>query len=255
MVILSLLFAVANISAATNIASDENIKTIKIGENIVTITENKDLKLTKYYEDGKCTQESVMNKATNDIYYRDLTDKKSKESKLKNIDLSKYKYNQISNVSDYVTEIELPVESPVPGIRSNNYYQIDIYNYYDEYDDWWYGYLFVCGDAVRAYQPRSWWFSIMSPITVILTILDIIPNIADIIYGGVYAKSEYLGKKVLEYIYENYDWEYIEKIYIAGDGALWIKQGLGIISKSKFVLDRFHLTKYLKKAYVLCKTQ
>lgn len=68
------------------------------------------------------------------------------------------------------------------------------------------------------------------------------------IFGGVYAKSEDLWEEVLEYVYENYYWDYIEKIYIAGDGAPWIKQGLGIISKSKFVLDRFHLKKYLKKA-------
>jgi len=42
--------------------------------------------------------------------------------------------------------------------------------------------------------------------------------------------------------------EKIEKIYIAGDGAPWIKEGLKWILKSRFVLDRYHLNKYVLKA-------
>ena len=42
--------------------------------------------------------------------------------------------------------------------------------------------------------------------------------------------------------------ENIKDIYIAGDGASWIKTGLGYIPNSKFVLDHFHLSKYVKKA-------
>ena len=57
-----------------------------------------------------------------------------------------------------------------------------------------------------------------------------------------------LWERVLNYIYETYDWDYIEKIYIAGDGASWIKAGTKIIDKSKFVLDKYHLKKYTKKA-------
>ena len=57
-----------------------------------------------------------------------------------------------------------------------------------------------------------------------------------------------LWERVLNYIYETYDWDSIEKIYISGDGASWIKAGTRIIDKSKFVLDRYHLKKYIKKA-------
>lgn len=57
-----------------------------------------------------------------------------------------------------------------------------------------------------------------------------------------------LWLEVADYIYEAYDLENINDIYIAGDGASWIKTGLGYIPNSKFVLDHFHLSKYVKKA-------
>ena len=46
--------------------------------------------------------------------------------------------------------------------------------------------------------------------------------------------------KGFDYIYEKYDWDFIDKIYIAGDGAGWIRAGTRIIDKSHFVLDRYH---------------
>ncbi len=36
------------------------------------------------------------------------------------------------------------------------------------------------------------------------------------------------------------------KIYIHGDGASWIKAGLGYLPNSKFVLDKYHFCQYLK---------
>ena len=42
----------------------------------------------------------------------------------------------------------------------------------------------------------------------------------------------------------------LEKIYISGDGASCIKTELDILgSKSQFILDKFHLNKYLKIYY------
>jgi hypothetical protein len=67
-------------------------------------------------------------------------------------------------------------------------------------------------------------------------------------FGGLYENSEELWLEVAQYIDDVYDVESIEKIYIAGDGAAWIKQGLNWIVKSKFVLDKYHLTKYMIKA-------
>lgn len=62
--------------------------------------------------------------------------------------------------------------------------------------------------------------------------------------------SEELWLEVAEYIDKKYDVGSIEKVYIGGDGAGWIKEGLNWIEKSEFVLDRFHLLKYVNQATV-----
>ncbi len=67
-------------------------------------------------------------------------------------------------------------------------------------------------------------------------------------FGGVYEGGEAietLWKEVSEYIEKSYDTEKLEKIYINGDGAAWIKSGQRFIEKGKFVLDRFHMHKYI----------
>ncbi len=40
----------------------------------------------------------------------------------------------------------------------------------------------------------------------------------------------------------------MEKIYINGDGADWIRTGAGMHTKARFVLDRFHMHKYIISA-------
>ena len=62
--------------------------------------------------------------------------------------------------------------------------------------------------------------------------------------------SEELWIEVAEYIDKKYDVKNIERVYIGGDGASWIKEGLNWIEKSKFVLDKFHLLKYVNQATV-----
>lgn len=67
-------------------------------------------------------------------------------------------------------------------------------------------------------------------------------------FGGVYEGGkaiEQLWKEVAEYIEASYDAEELIKIYINGDGAAWIKSGQRILDKAKFVLDRFHMHKYI----------
>lgn len=68
------------------------------------------------------------------------------------------------------------------------------------------------------------------------------------VFSGVYPSSEDLWLEVADYLYEAYDMDKIEKIYLSGDGAHWIKQGVGWIKNAEYVLDRFHLSKYVKKA-------
>lgn len=67
-------------------------------------------------------------------------------------------------------------------------------------------------------------------------------------FGGMYKESEELWNEVADYIDKAYDYDQIEKIYLSGDGGSWIKSGAAIVSKSTFVLDRYHLNKAVKMA-------
>lgn len=67
-------------------------------------------------------------------------------------------------------------------------------------------------------------------------------------FSGVYKESADLWLEVADYIDETYTSGSVEKIYLSGDGASWIKQGKEWIKGSIYVLDRFHLSKYIKKA-------
>ena len=70
-------------------------------------------------------------------------------------------------------------------------------------------------------------------------------------FGGVYEGAdgnEKLWREVREYIEGSYDMESLRQIYISGDGAAWIKSGTKQLEKAKFVLDKFHMHKYIKTA-------
>lgn len=67
-------------------------------------------------------------------------------------------------------------------------------------------------------------------------------------FGGGYegtAGTEGLWKEVYDYISGNYEEEVLERIYVNGDGAEWIKTGAKIHAKAKFILDRYHMHKYI----------
>jgi len=67
-------------------------------------------------------------------------------------------------------------------------------------------------------------------------------------FSGVYNNSDELWVEVADYIEQAYDVDSIEKIYLSGDGASWIKNGLSWIKGSIYVLDRYHLSKYVTQA-------
>lgn len=68
-------------------------------------------------------------------------------------------------------------------------------------------------------------------------------------FGGVYNKSEDIWQEVVDYIDEQYDTNALEKVYLSGDGAAWIKTGIEMIgSKCHFILDKYHLNKYITQA-------
>lgn len=50
-----------------------------------------------------------------------------------------------------------------------------------------------------------------------------------------------------EYIADYYDLSTVKKIYVSGDGGAWIKAGMKRIAGITYVLDEFHLEKYLTK--------
>ncbi|ADQ04544.1 protein of unknown function UPF0236 [Caldicellulosiruptor owensensis OL] len=66
-------------------------------------------------------------------------------------------------------------------------------------------------------------------------------------FSSIKERPEDFWSKVSEYIEEHYETEKIEKIYLLGDGAAWIKEGLEWIVGAEFVLDRFHLMREVIK--------
>jgi hypothetical protein len=63
-------------------------------------------------------------------------------------------------------------------------------------------------------------------------------------FGGLYkGRIDDLWEEVATYIEDTYDTDYLDMIYISGDGASWIKTGTEWLIKSRYVLDRFHLKK------------
>ena len=70
-------------------------------------------------------------------------------------------------------------------------------------------------------------------------------------FGGDYAGTEgtkELWQEVFEFIESSYAEDVLERIYINGDGAEWIRSGAKMHTKARFVLDRFHMHKYILAA-------
>jgi hypothetical protein len=71
-------------------------------------------------------------------------------------------------------------------------------------------------------------------------------------FAGVYEGRKYykLWEEVWEYIENTYDVDKLERIFVSGDGASWIYKGVEFLPNAVFVLDRYHLTKYINSATV-----
>ena len=70
-------------------------------------------------------------------------------------------------------------------------------------------------------------------------------------FCGVYKGSENnykLWQEVQDYISANYDLDVLERVYVAGDGAPWIRAGAEVLLNGRFVLDKFHMMKYLNQS-------
>ena len=64
-------------------------------------------------------------------------------------------------------------------------------------------------------------------------------------FSGLYKDIQEMWEDVAYYIDCTYDKEYLETVFVMGDGASYIKAGIEWIAKSVFVLDTFHLEKYI----------
>ncbi len=70
-------------------------------------------------------------------------------------------------------------------------------------------------------------------------------------FCGLYEGSksnERLWEEVADYIETMYDTDYLEIIYVAGDGAGWIKTGCEYLEKGHYILDKFHMAKYINRS-------
>jgi len=67
-------------------------------------------------------------------------------------------------------------------------------------------------------------------------------------FTGIKEKPEELWWRVLDYLEANYELSSIKQIYLAGDGAPWIRLGTEYIPGAIFILDKFHLSKYILTA-------
>lgn len=69
-------------------------------------------------------------------------------------------------------------------------------------------------------------------------------------FGGVHDGDENkaLWKEVAEYIEASYDTEALETVFLSGDGASWIQSGVDELPKAKFILDRYHMYRYIVSA-------
>lgn len=59
--------------------------------------------------------------------------------------------------------------------------------------------------------------------------------------------NKQLWKEVFDYIENTYDTESIKQIYLNADGGAWIKTGYKGLGDVRFVLDEFHISKYVNK--------
>ena len=64
-------------------------------------------------------------------------------------------------------------------------------------------------------------------------------------FSGLYKDTQEMWEDVAYYIDCTYKKEELETVFVMGDGASYIKAGIEWIAKSVFVLDTFHLEKYI----------
>ncbi len=67
-------------------------------------------------------------------------------------------------------------------------------------------------------------------------------------FSGMFRESEELWVTIEDYIDMRYSREKIKKIYLSGDRGNWIRNGAGWIKDAIYVVDKYHLSKYITSA-------
>lgn len=67
-------------------------------------------------------------------------------------------------------------------------------------------------------------------------------------FSGMFRDTEALWETVDEYIDTAYDRGSIKKIYLSGDRGAWIRTGAEWIRDAIYVVDKYHLSKYVRQA-------
>lgn len=74
-------------------------------------------------------------------------------------------------------------------------------------------------------------------------------------FTGDHRNNEERWLEIADYLEARYKLEKVENIYLSGDGARWIKEGLNWIVGSKYVLDKYHLSKSINKSVSHLETE
>ena len=72
--------------------------------------------------------------------------------------------------------------------------------------------------------------------------------------AGLYKDNETLCQEVYDAIDNDYDIDSLEKLYVSGDGAPWIRN-LAEYLGAVFLLDKYHINKYIKECLAFCPEQ
>lgn len=76
--------------------------------------------------------------------------------------------------------------------------------------------------------------------------------LSDVHYtAGLYKDNEELYKEVFDSIENDYDIDYLDKLYVFGDGAPWIR-GLAEYLGAVFLLDKYHINMHIKEDLAFC---
>lgn len=270
----------ADVSTLTGAIKDfTDILGKELFKEIVTQIENlvfDDAKRKNEYEAVRFAEKSLITKNGKTTferrYYKDnetgenvcLTDKIIGLEKEERID-KKVKAELIRKANDQsynksgklvVPDMEISATTVMKNVRKNEWKMEIVERAEEEKIRSKYVYIQVDEDHVKERNKKG--CTISKIITIytrkrILTKPERIPEVKQVrkelvdkfTFSGLYKDTQEMWEDVAYYIDCTYNKEELEKVFIMGDGASYIKAGVEWIGKSVFVLDTFHIEEYI----------